>query len=78
MSRINVSKMYSPESVEKRRETPAVVYAFGFGLAFLSYVVARVALDGYPHPYHWLSGLFGGLAGIGIGWLWYRWRGDII
>lgn len=37
----------------------------------------RKSFDAYPHPYHWLFGLAGGLAGIPIGWLWYRWRGDI-
>ena len=78
MSRINVSKMNSTEKVEHRRETPAIVYVWMFGLGFSSYVAARVVLDGYPHPYHWLAGLIGGLAGIGIGWLWYRWRGDVI
>jgi hypothetical protein len=79
MSRVNVSKIQSSKKVvEKRKETPVVVYAWGFGLAFLSYVVARIVLDGKPHPYHWLSGLIGGLVGIGIGWLWYRWRGDLI
>ncbi|MGE5139577.1 MAG: hypothetical protein ACM3JD_08960 [Rudaea sp.] len=60
-----------------RRESPAVVYFWAFGLAILSYVTARIVLDGQPHPYHWLSGLAGGLAGIGIGWLWFRWRGDV-
>jgi hypothetical protein len=35
-------------------------------------------LDGYPHPYHWGTGIAGGLFGIGIGWIWFRWRGDIL
>jgi hypothetical protein len=48
------------------------------GLGFLSYIIARIALDGYPHPIHWLIALAGGIAGIGVGWLWYRWRGDLI
>ncbi len=59
------------------REWPAVVYFWAFGLALVSYVVARIALDGQPHPYHWLSALAGGLAGIGIDWIWFRWRGDL-
>jgi hypothetical protein len=54
-----------------------VVYFWIFGLGLFSYLIARFALDGYPHPYHWLFGLIGGVFGIGIGWLWYRWRGDI-
>jgi hypothetical protein len=54
-----------------------VVYLWSFGLAILSYAVARIVLDGRPHPYHWLAGLLGGLAGIALGWAWYRRRGDV-
>jgi ABC-type branched-subunit amino acid transport system permease subunit len=53
------------------------VYFWAFGLGILAYAVARVALDAKPHPIHWLSGLIGGLVGIPIGWLWFRWRGDL-
>jgi CHASE2 domain-containing sensor protein len=59
------------------REWPAVVYFWAFGLGILAYAVARVVLDGRPHPIHWLAALIGGLAGIPIGWLWFRWRGDL-
>lgn len=59
------------------KEWPAVVYFWMFGMAILSYAVARIVLDGKPHPYHWLIALTGGLAGILLGWLWVRWRGDI-
>ncbi len=62
---------------QTRKEWPAIVYLLAFGLAILSYVVARIVLDGQPHPYHWLSALAGGIAGMGIGWLWYLWRGDV-
>jgi hypothetical protein len=60
-----------------RKETPAVIYFWAFGLAIMTYAVARIALDGQPHPYHWFAGLVGGLAGIPVGWLWFRWRGDV-
>ena len=60
------------------KEWPAVVYFWAIGFGFFSYLIARIALDGYPHPYHWLGGLIGALVGIPIGWLWYRWRGDVI
>jgi len=60
------------------REWPVVVYIWAIGLAIVSYAVARAALDAQPHPFHWLAGVVGGLAGIPIGWLWYRWRGDVI
>ena len=77
MGRIKVSKTVAKMEEKKRKEWPVVVYLWAIGLGLFSYVVARLALDGYPHPYHWASGLIGGLAGIPIGWLWYRWRGDV-
>ena len=61
-----------------RQEWPLVVYAWIIGLGFAGYVVARIALDGQPHPLHWASGLAGAIIGCGVGWLWYRWRGDIL
>ena len=78
MSRIRVTKHSSVHEVKQRKEWPIVVYFWIIGLAMVSYVIARIGLDAYPHPYHWLSGLVGGLAGIPLGWLWYRWRGDIL
>lgn len=77
MSRISVSKTASNTDKTKKKEWPTVVYFWIIGLALVSYVVARMALDGYPHSYHWLSGLAGGIAGIPIGWLWYWWRDDV-
>lgn len=63
--------------IPQRKEWPAVVYFWAIGLMILGYAVGRVALNAWPHPYHWLSALASGLAGIPIGWLWYRWRGDM-
>jgi len=60
------------------KEVPLVVWIWMFGLGFLSYVVARIALDGYPHPLHWTSGAVGAVIGYLVGWLWYRWKGDVI
>ena len=78
MSRVRVSKTTTAAiETKKSHEWPAVVFFWAFNLAMVSYVVARIVLNGYPHPYHWLSGLVGGILGIGIGWLWYRWRGDV-
>lgn len=75
MSRIKTSKT----KIEKKsKEWPLVVYVWIIGLAFFGYVVARIALDSYPHPLHWGSGLAGGLFGVLVGWAWYRWRGDIL
>ncbi len=77
MSRIKVSRTVAITEEKKGKEWPAVVYFWTFGLAFSSYVVGRIGLSSFPHPYHWLSGLVGGLVGIPLGWLWYRWRGDV-
>ena len=80
MSKIRVSKtaLASTGEKEKRKEWPVVVYLWAFGLAILGYVIARIGLSGLPHPYHWMSGLISGVAGVPLGWLWYRWRGDVI
>ena len=78
MSRAKYIGRGRKEKSAREKEWPVVVYIWAIGLAIVSYAVARAALDGQPHPYHWLSGLVGGLAGIPIGWLWYRWRGDVL
>lgn len=62
----------------KRQLTPVVVYFGTFGIGLLSYFIGRIALDAYPHPVHWASGVVGAVAGYFIGWAWYRMRGDII
>jgi glycerol uptake facilitator-like aquaporin len=78
MSRVRVSKTdTSAIDKKKRNEWPAVVFFWAFGLAIVAYVTARIVLDSSPHPYHWLAGVVGAILGVGIGWLWYRWRGDI-
>lgn len=77
MSRVKVSKTASATETKKSKEWPAVVYFWSFGLGIMSYAFARIVLDSLPHPIHWMSGILGALAGIPIGWLWYRWRGDL-
>ena len=61
-----------------RREWPVVIYVWIFGLGFSAYLIARIALDSQPHPLHWAAGVAGAVLGYGVGWLWYRWRGDIV
>ena len=79
MSKFKVSRTATAATVDKKttKVWPVVVYVWTIGLALMSYVVARVVLYTYPHPYHWGTAIVGGVAGIGIGWLWYRWRGDV-
>jgi hypothetical protein len=76
MSKQNYSHKVTGQKV--RQYTPVVVYFGTFGFAFLSYVAGRIALDAYPHPIHWASGVVGAVVGCAAGWLWFRWRGDII
>lgn len=63
---------------ERRQDWPAVVYLWMAGLGILGYlVVGEFILMTKPHPLHWAAGLGGAALGIPVGWLWYRWRGDI-
>jgi hypothetical protein len=80
MRKIRISRTAAAATLEKKKtkEWPIVVCVWAFGLALVSYVLARVVLNAYPHPYHWGTGIAGALFGVGIGWLWYRWRGDIL
>jgi len=64
---------------KERWEWPFIVYVWTIGLGVVGYlIVGEFALAGRPHPYHWASGLVGVAAGVVVGWLWYRWRGDVV
>jgi hypothetical protein len=78
MNRIKKTKSHTADQPTKKKETPVVVYFWTFGLAILGYTLSNIGLSGLPHAYHWTTGILGGIAGFGIGWIWYRWRGDII
>ncbi len=71
------TKEFVKEKNIKKKEWPIVVYLWMIGLAFLGYSIARIVLDTSPHPYHWISGLAGGVIGIALGWIWYWKLGDI-
>ncbi|OGO14096.1 MAG: hypothetical protein A2Z66_04325 [Chloroflexi bacterium RBG_13_66_10] len=77
-----MSKTRAPRKGRSRRREegwPLVVYLWIMGLGLLSYiVVGEMALRARPHPIHWAAALLGGVAGAGVGWLWYRWRGDVV
>ena len=71
-------KSIKPKNKNVEKEWPVVVYMWVFGLALLGYlIVGEGIFEVRPHPIHWLAGLIGGIAGIPLGWLWYRWRGDV-
>lgn len=75
MSRVKVTKR---NNAAARTEWPTVVYFWALGVAIASYMAVEVIYHTtLPHPIHWLAGLTGGIVGIGAGWLWYRWRGDV-
>lgn len=77
MSRKTISRKH-PKKGRDAKEWPLVVYLWIIGLAILGYIVARIGFYNSPHPIHWLSGLAGAIIGIGIGWFWYHWKGDIV
>ncbi len=66
------------QKANEKNEWPAIVFFCAFGLAIASYMVVEAVFHTtLPHPTHWVAGLIGGIVGIGVGWLWYRWRGDL-
>lgn len=73
-----MSKSARPNVKKMRREWPVVVYVWIGGLGLAGYLIARVGLDTQPHSVHWAAGLVGAIIGYAVGWLWYRWRGDIL
>ena len=71
-------KKRSKQKINEKQEWPVVVYMWAIGLGLMGYLaVGEAIFESRPHPIHWLAGLIGGVLGIGIGWLWYRWRGDV-
>ena len=79
MSKIKVTKKPSSRQAEKPKDWPVVVYMWAVGLGVAGYLIGgEMVLASRPHPVHWIAGLTGAAFGIGVGWLWYRWRGDII
>ena len=55
-----------------------MVYLSTCGLAVLGYMLSYLGLLPIPHTSHWTSGIIGGALGLLVGWIWYRWRRDIL
>ncbi len=73
-----IAKPTKSKKKAQKEMTPVVVYFSAAGMGLLAYIIARIALDGRPHPLHWASMLGGAVIGYFTGWLLYRWRGDMI
>ena len=72
------AKFASAKSKRASGGFPLVVFVGVFGPGLLSYVFSQVVTAAEAHPSHWLAALGGAVFGGILGWVWYRWRGDII
>ncbi|MBI5841899.1 MAG: hypothetical protein HZB19_17560 [Chloroflexi bacterium] len=73
-----MSKKNLKHKQTQKQDWPVVVYIRAIGLFIATWFIGGEAiLESRLHPVHRLVGLVGGLIGIPIGWLWYRWRGDV-
>ena len=64
--------------MKESNDWPVVVYVCVIGSFLVFWFVGGEAfLASKPHSIHWLTGMAGGLLGVPVGWLWYRWRGDV-
>lgn len=78
MSR-NPQKLQMNKPSTDNKEWPLVVYMWALVLGLVGYlVIGEMIFEMRPHPIHWLSGVGGGILGVALGWIWFRWRGDII
>ena len=72
------TKLASAKSKNASGGIPFVVFVGVFGLGLLGYVFSQIFTAAEAHPSHWLAALGAAVLGGVLGWLWYRWRGDII
>jgi hypothetical protein len=72
------TKLLSVKSKSASGGVPFVVLVGLFGLGLVGYVFSQMFLPVEAHSLHWLIALLGAVIGGVLGWLWYRWRGDLI
>jgi hypothetical protein len=72
------TKLTSAKSKNAGGGIPFVVWVGLFGLGLLGYVFSQMFLPVEAHSSLWLVALIGAALGGVLGWLWFRWRGDII
>ncbi len=72
------SKLASAKSKNTSGGVPFVVFVGLFGLGLIGYVLSQMFLPVEAHSSHLLVALMGAALGGVLGWLWYRWRGDLI
>lgn len=72
------AKLINTKSKPSGSGLPFVVFVGFVGLGLLGYVSSQMFLPVEAHTLHGLVALLGAALGGVLGWLWYRWRGDII
>jgi len=72
------TKLAKTKAYRAEEGWPLVVFVGIFVFGFASYLFGRLTFIEGPHPIHWLLALMGAVLGGFMGWLWYRWRGDIV
>lgn len=56
---------------------PFVAVLAAFGGFLIAYLAAEATMNPHAHLSHWLVAGAGAAMGAGLGYLWYRFRGDI-
>ncbi len=74
----NSATLHRPdrEKPKSGQGIPLIVFLWALGLGLVAYAVSRFVVP--QHPLHWASAIAGLLVGAGIGYIWYRTRGDVI
>ena len=72
------AKLVNTKSKISGGGVPFIVVVGFFGLGLAGYVLSQAFLAVEAHSSHWLVAVLCAIVGGVLGWLWYRWRGDII